>query len=147
MRRGLSLLEVLVVLALLGLLAGLFLTGYTRLQDQAKLTEAARSLALGLQQARAEARAANEPRCVKVFPSGSGPGGYAIGTSCSLLRTPSRTLRGVELSTETGNAVEVEYRGPYGEAIRGLGSSFHLSLKERTRTVSVVGPLGRTVVR
>ena len=59
MKRGLSLLELLVALAVLGLLLGLGVPNFLRWRAQAELDEAARSLAQAFQYARAEAKRAN----------------------------------------------------------------------------------------
>jgi len=58
-KRGLSLLELLIVLAVLGLLLGLGVPNFLRWRAQAEVDEAARSLAQAFQYARAEAKRTN----------------------------------------------------------------------------------------
>lgn len=147
MRRGFSLLELLLVLLLLGLLGGLLLLGYQGLRDRAQVEEAARQLAQALAQARTEARVKGEARCVKVFPSGSSPGGYALGASCDDLTAPTRRLPGVSLSVGNAASLSVAYAPPYGEATQGVGAEVVVSHRGRSKTVRVVGPLGKAVVR
>lgn len=147
MKQGSSLLELLLALLLLGLLSGLFLLGYQNLRDRAQVEEAARKLAHALEQARTEARVKGQTRCVKIFPSDTDPGGYALGADCSGLSDPTRRLPGVALSVGNAASLSVAYAPPYGEAIQGMGAEAVVSRKGWSKTVRVVGPLGKVVVR
>ncbi|GAA6742929.1 MULTISPECIES: GspH/FimT family pseudopilin [Thermus] len=145
MRQGFSLLEFMILLGVLGLLLGLGIPNYLRWRAQAQLDEAARSLAWTLQQARAEAKRTNSPRCVKVFQNG-----WASGTQCATLNAPSTTLTGMTISTNYTGAppLTVEFQPPYGTTDAPL-KKFTLTHQraQLQRSVHVVGVIGRVVVR
>jgi prepilin-type N-terminal cleavage/methylation domain-containing protein len=92
-KRGLSLLELLIVLAVLGLLLGLGVPNFLRWRAQAEVDEAARSLAQAFQYARAEAKRTNANRCVRVWRDG-----FAVGASCAALSAPTQRFSRVQVS-------------------------------------------------
>lgn len=145
MRRGLSLLEVLIVLGILGGLLALVAPNYLRWRTQAQLDEAARSLAWTLQQARAEAKRSNSSRCVKVFQNG-----WASGTDCGSLNQPSTTLKEITISTNYANTppLSVVFQPPYGTTDAPL-KKFTLTHQraQLQRSVHVVGVIGKVIVR
>lgn len=145
MKKGFSLLEILIVLAVLGVLLALATPNYLRWRTQAQLEEAARSLAWTFQQARAEAKRTNSSRCVKVFQNG-----WASGASCSDLNGPSATLTGIAISTNYANTppLTVVFHPPYGTTDAPL-KKFTLT-HQRTqlqRSVHVIGVVGKVIVR
>lgn len=145
MRRGFSLLEVLIVLGVLGVLLALVAPNYFRWRIQAHLDETARSLAWTLQQARAEAKRSNSSRCVKVFQNG-----WASGTDCSDLNTPSTTLKEIAISTNYANTppLTIVFHPPYGTTDAPL-KKFTLThpRTQLQRSVHVVGVIGKVIVR
>ncbi|WP_234553357.1 GspH/FimT family pseudopilin [Thermus caliditerrae] len=145
MRRGFSLLEVLIVLGIIGVLLALVAPNYLRWRAQAQLDEAARSLAWTLQQARAEAKRSNSSRCVKVFQNG-----WASGTNCDNLNQPSTTLKEITISTNYANTppLSVVFHPPYGTTDAPL-KKFTLTHQraQLQRSVHVVGVIGKVIVR
>lgn len=147
MRRGLTLLEFLVVLSLLGLLLALATPNYLRWRAQAQLDEAARNLAWTFQQARAEAKRTNSPRCVKVFTS---PPGWATGTDCANLPSPVKSLAGISITTNHSSPpVIVTFYPPYGTTDAPLKTFVlrHERYSDLERSVRVIGVTAKVVVR
>lgn len=145
MRRGLSLVEFLVVLAILGLLGGLSIPNLLRWRAQAQLEETTRSLTWTLQQARAEAKRSNSPRCVRVFASG-----WASGSTCNALSSPTSSPPHVALSTNYGAfPVDVLFQPPYGTTDAPLKkfTLTHRRYSNLVRSVHVVGVTGKVIVR
>ena len=134
-----------ILLGVLGLLLGLGIPNYLRWRTQAQLDEAARSLAWTLQQARAEAKRTNSPRCVKVFQNG-----WASGTDCDNLNQPSTTLKEITISTNYANTppLSVVFHPPYGTTDAPL-KKFTLTHQraQLQRSVHVVGVIGKVIVR
>ncbi|RTG92022.1 prepilin-type N-terminal cleavage/methylation domain-containing protein [Thermus scotoductus] len=147
MRRGLSLLEVLVVLALLGILAALAVPAYGRWRAQAELNQAARSLTWAFQQARAEAKRTATPRCVTVFPAADGQAaGWSMDQTCPSQGPPQHPLRGVKLTLTSPQSAS--FSPPYGTVdFEYLDFPLqHASRPDLTRTVRVLGVTGKVVV-
>lgn len=145
MRRGLSLLEVLVVMAILGVLLGLAVPNYLRWRAQAELDEAARSLAQAFQYARAEAKRTNSPRCLKVFPEG-----WALGQDCDNLNAPTQRFRQAQVvGSNLGLPVGVAFFPPHGTTDAPLKKFTlqHARYPDLRRDVNVIGVIGKVVVR
>ncbi|WP_117236681.1 GspH/FimT family protein [Thermus sediminis] len=147
MRRGLSLLELLIVLAVLGLLAGLGTPNLLRFRAQAELDEAARSLAQAFQYARTEAKRTNSPRCVRVWREG-----FAVGGECANLNAPTQRLsQAIVDGTNHRNfpPLDVAFHPPYGTTDAPLKKFTlkHARYPGLMRNVHVIGVTGRVVVR
>jgi len=146
-KRGLSLLELLIALAVLGLLLGLGVPNFLRWRAQAEVDEAARSLAQAFQYARAEAKRANANRCVRVWRDG-----FAVGASCAALSAPTQRFSRVQVSESNYSSfppLDVVFRPPYGTTDAPLKrlTLRHTRYPDLTRSVHVIGVIGKVVVR
>ena len=146
MKRGLSLLELLIVLAVLGLLLGLGVPNFLRWRAQAEVDEAARSLAQAFQYARAEAKRTNADRCVRVWRDG-----FSAGASCAALSAPTQRFSRVQVSGNysTFPPLDVVFQHPYGTTDAPLKKLTlqHTRYPDLTRSVHVIGVIGKVVVR
>ena len=149
MKRGLSLLELLIALAVLGLLLGLGVPNFLRWRAQAEVDEAARSLAQAFQYARAEAKRTNADRCVRVWRDG-----FAVGASCAALSTPTQRFSRVQVSESNyasfpSRPLDVVFSPPYGTTDAPLKrlTLRHTRYPDLTRSVHVIGVIGKVVVR
>ncbi|MGC8967486.1 MAG: GspH/FimT family pseudopilin [Thermus sp.] len=145
MRRGFSLLELVVVLGILSLLLGLGVPSFLRWRAQAELDEAARSLAQAFQYARAEAKRTDSPRCVKVWTEG-----WASGPDCGALSNPTRRFQGVKVSASNYTLpASVQFYPPYGTTDAPLKKFTlqHSRYSSLQRNVNVIGVIGKVVVR
>jgi prepilin-type N-terminal cleavage/methylation domain-containing protein len=146
-KRGLSLLELLIALAVLGLLLGLGVPNFLRWRAQAEVDEAARSLAQAFQYARAEAKRANTNRCVRVWRDG-----FAAGESCADLSAPTQGFSRAQVSGSNYASfphLDVVFRPPYGTTDAPLKELTlqHTRYPDLTRNVHVIGVIGKVVVR
>jgi prepilin-type N-terminal cleavage/methylation domain-containing protein len=146
-KRGLSLLELLIALAILGLLLGLGVPNFLRWRAQAEVDEAARSLAQAFQYARAEAKRANTNRCVRVWRDG-----FAAGESCADLSAPTQGFSRAQVSGSNYASfphLDVVFRPPYGTTDAPLKELTlqHTRYPDLTRNVHVIGVIGKVVVR
>jgi prepilin-type N-terminal cleavage/methylation domain-containing protein len=146
-KRGLSLLELLIVLAILGLLLGLGVPNFLRWRAQAEVDEAARSLAQAFQYARAEAKRTNAQRCARVWRDG-----FAVGKSCADLSAPTQSFSRVQVSGSnysTFPPLDVVFSPPYGTTDAPLKrlTLQHTRYPDLTRSVHVIGVIGKVVVR
>lgn len=135
-RKALTLVELLVVLALLGLLLGLGGLWWQGFREEMRLREAASQFALDLQRARAEARRQSQDWRVEV---GSG-GQYRLGPATATLS--SRTL---PHGATFGSGGVVVFQAPYG-LLDVPNRSFSIALGNRQIQVNVVGLTGKVVV-
>lgn len=135
-RKALTLVELLVVLALLGLLLGLGGLWWQGFREETRLREAASQFALDLQRARAEARRQSRDWRVEV---GSG-GQYRLGPTTGTLS--SRTL---PHGATFGSGGAVVFQAPYG-LLDVPNRSFSIALGNRQIRVNVVGLTGKVVV-
>lgn len=145
MKRGLSLVELLVVMAILGVLLGLAVPNYLRWRAQAELDEAARSLAQAFQYARAEAKRTNSPRCVKVFTDG-----WTLGQDCNNLNAATQLFRQAKVSESNFSLpVDVAFFPPHGTTDAPLKKFTlqHTRYPDLRRDVNVIGVIGKVVVR
>jgi len=146
-KRGLSLLELLIALAVLGLLLGLGVTNFLRWRAQAEVDEAARSLAQAFQYARAEAKRTNAARCVRVWRDS-----FAAGKSCADLNDPTQRFSRVQVSGSNYSSfppLDVVFSPPYGTTDAPLKKLTlqHTRYPDLTRNVHVIGVIGKVVVR
>ncbi|WP_018110344.1 GspH/FimT family pseudopilin [Thermus igniterrae] len=145
MKRGFSLLEVVIVLVILGLLLVLGISNFLRWRAQAELEEAARSLAQAFQYARAEAKRTNSSRCVKVWPEG-----WASGQDCGTLSNPTRRFQGAQVSASNYTLpASVQFNPPHGTTDAPLKKFTlqHSRYPSLQRNVNVIGVIGKAVVR
>ncbi len=145
--RGFSLLELLVVLALLGLLLGFLWPFFRQVQARWAVEGAALELARGLQEARAQAKRDGETTCVRVFQEG-----YAVGRDCEVLSEPTRLFQGAQVvatNHQAGLPLDIPFFPPYGTTDAPLRSLTlaHVRDSGLTRTVHVAGVIGKVVVQ
>lgn len=136
-RNGLTLVEFLVALALLGVLLGLGGLWWQGFREEVRLREAASQFALDLQRARAEARRQSRDWRVEVSPGGQ----YRLGPATGSL-DPRSLPHGVTFE----GAGAVVFQAPYG-LLDVPNYSFTLRLGSRQARVNVVGLTGKVVVQ
>lgn len=102
---GFSLVELLVVVAILSLLLGLAWRGGSETLARQRLEAASRRLAQGIERARAEARRLGRPCALAL-----GTAGWESGSGGTLL--PCRTASGALLEAESPHALRVQHNLP-----------------------------------
>lgn len=153
-RQGLSLLELLIVLAVLGVLLGVGFVSLRSYQQSLIIREAAAQVATELVTIRQQARRQSLDFC---FQAISIPGNaYRVGrragtgasTSCGDLSLPARTLPpGVRFIDAVGGLTTVTFHAPYGTP-SASNRGFHLEGPGGRRLdVNMVGVTGKVVVR
>lgn len=143
MRRGFTLLELLVVMALLGVLLILGSEGYRRVQANAQLQQDAGALAQAFQYARSEAKKTHNPQCVRVYPQGYSRGPTCQGSLQPFTYAVASGLGGGSLPQD------VVFYPPYGTTdapLRGFVLT-RAGFPDLSRKVNVVGILGKVVVQ
>lgn len=130
---GFTLLELLVVLAVLGVLLALATPSYLRWRDASLLRQAQTLVAAELDRARSEAKRTNSPRSV-------------TWTATSFAGRPLEG--GVTIASPPQT---VTYVQPYGtlQAVGGTLPAYEITLRRGTRSapVRVVGVFGKAVVK
>lgn len=154
MKSGFTLVEIIVAVAILGILAAIGVMNYTTWHNSTLVTEAARQITQDIERTRSEAKRYNLSRQLYA----------AIGTSYELrdqsnsvisTRTLPRgiriaQLRAVAASTTTPSSISLVFSGSYGT--QGTTVQYYdIDLQNQngggiTRTVRVIAPLGKVIV-
>lgn len=148
---GVTLVELLVVLAVLGILLGIATPGYLAWRNSVMIQEAQQAIVAALARERSEAKRMNEARRLNFTATGATVTRY---TPTAVAGRAYTWPHGVTVSTSTAGVVFVP---PYGEAREVSGSgwgssppaSFGLSVMRggKSRDVRVVGVFGKAVVK
>lgn len=139
-RSGLTLVEFLLVLAILGVMVALIGPSLIRLRDVSLVRQGAAEFATALRTARSEAQRYNTP---VVFKLGSDSASYTL-TRSGAVRT--FTLPEGVKAVNVGTVAEVAYQPPYG-TVATTGAAFRIERDATTRktVVGVVGLTGKVV--
>ncbi|GGJ35748.1 prepilin-type N-terminal cleavage/methylation domain-containing protein [Deinococcus roseus] len=144
---GFTLLEMLVVLAVLGLLVALGLSPYRYFVNTAKVNQAAEQFARDVENQRFNVKKTNTARTITINTSTNS---YTLGTSTTTL--PS----GTKIALGTNATSTITFYPPFGTTISPVGvaspniRSYTISLSSNSsysRTVNVVGLIGKVVVK
>ena len=140
-RPGFSIVEILVVLAVMGLLMGIAWVNLHNLRERTVVRQGATSYAVVLKQARTLAQRYSSDVTVALTPAGF---------SLTQMRSGQTVVQnytlptGVEaLAAESGGATTVVYQPPYGE-VAPTGVSISFRSKRNNSIAVVVGAVGLT---
>ncbi|MCX7600555.1 MAG: prepilin-type N-terminal cleavage/methylation domain-containing protein [Meiothermus sp.] len=143
--KGVSLVEFLVVLAVLGILLGVGLVSLRAYQQSLVIREAATLVATELQSIRQQARRQSVNFSFQASPSTSS---YRVGRTSQLASLPSKSLPSGVVFQSVPSGGTVRFDAPYGIVTSGANSSFVLrGPGNRVLNVHVVGRTGKVVVR
>ena len=140
-REGFTLLELLLVLAIIGILAALGFSNFMSAQREAQLQEATAQFATDLQRARSTAQRYNQNASVRL---GNIPSTYTL--SVNGVDTVRQLPHGARVVAE-GSVAVVSYTAPYGE-INATSRRFVIS-STRTpdvRYIKVIGVTGKVLI-
>ena len=142
-QQGFTLLELLLVTAIIGVMSAVGITGFRAASDRARVNEAAAQLAAALQRARSAAQRYNqEARFVTDTATATG---YELVINGNTLE---RTLPpGARLSAD--NAMEIEYSAPFVEIGDAVPSRIKVDLANRSTKplyIKVLGVTGKVVL-
>ncbi len=121
-RNGFTLLEILVVLAIIGILMGIFSINLIRNIRTAELREAAAQIATDLRRARSQAQRGNAD-VVLVLPGTAGNTTYKVDTVTKTL--PNNVKVFCKTTCGSGTTTNVTYQAPYGELGAGATGSVY----------------------
>lgn len=140
-KEGFTLLELLIVLAVVGVLAALGLSSFVNAQRNAQLSEAAAQFATDLQRARSTAQRYNQDASLVLVLDD--PSSYIL-----TLDGPPTTRRlphGAQVQLVRGNS-NITYSAPYGE-VDAADRSFAVSSPrtDKVRAVRIIGVTGKVI--
>lgn len=142
---GFSLVELLLVIAVLGILMGLGIVNYTRSVRAAEVRDAAALITTQLRQARAQA----QKDSVNMRMSWNTDGQYAVGPTSAMPAMQSLP-KGVTLRCKTScTGSSVGFTAPYGELSSGIGTVFEVVSPHggiRAYEVRLVGVTGKAMM-
>ena len=144
-RNGFTLLELLVILAIVGLLMGLIGWASVRSIRSAELREAATQLATDLRRARSQAQRGSANMTVELPGSGGGTT-YRVGTQVK--DVPNSVTVLCKTTCGTGTKVNVTYQAPHGE-LAATGNVFTIKSPLAALPpleVRVVGVTGKVIL-
>lgn len=151
-QQGFTLLEVLVVLAVLGVLLGVGVSGYLKLMQRQQVAQAAQQLAQDIEAARAEVK--RQGTCAVVrLPADSAiynVDSYPNKTCTGTPSTQTLTLPGNTRMTVTSTATAARFIPPYGVNATGLPVDIKVkSLGDASaeKRLRITGVLGTVVVQ
>jgi len=146
-RSGFTLLEILVVLAVVGVLLGLATPSYLRWRANSITNEAALQFASDIERTRTEAKRRNTRMRIELA-SGTAAKGYLRIDLTSGARTSISLPRGVRLE-RLGESMGATFFPPYGTTdapLRSFAVRWHNDAAI-TRTIRVVGVTGKVIVQ
>ncbi len=144
--KGVSLVEFLIVLAVLGILLGVGFVSLRSYQQSLTIREAATQVATELQGIRQQARRQSVNFS---FQASANSNTYRVGRTSDLASLPSKSLPpGVVFQSVPSGGGTVRFDAPYGIVNSGANSSYVLrGPGNRVLNVNVVGRTGKVVVR
>ncbi|WP_293909077.1 prepilin-type N-terminal cleavage/methylation domain-containing protein [Deinococcus sp.] len=143
--RGFTLLELLIVMAILGITLTLFLWGLNGQLQKSRLQNAVTLFSSDLQRARSTAWRAGQTTTVKLLDGGDG---YTFKQGAAAEATfifPDGVIATVVPATTAARSVT--YTAPFADNVSAVGSTFTLSILNTTvkDTVHVFGVTGKVV--
>ncbi|RDI95150.1 prepilin-type N-terminal cleavage/methylation domain-containing protein [Meiothermus sp. QL-1] len=143
-REGLSLLELLVVLAVLGILLGVGFVSLRAYRESLVLREAATQVATELMNIRQQAR---RQSANFTFQAAQGGSTYRVGQTSRLATLPPRSLPAGVVFQAVPQGGSVTFYAPYG-LVSAANSTYALKGPGgRVLQVNIVGSTGKVVVR
>ncbi|WP_297854643.1 type II secretion system protein [Meiothermus sp.] len=143
--KGLSLVEFLIVLAVLGILLGVGFVSLRSYQQSLAIREAATQVATELLNIRQQARRQSVNFS---FQAGANSNTYKVGRTSDLASLPSKSLPPGVIFQSVPTGGVVRFDAPYGIVNSGANSSYVLrGPGSRVLSVNVVGRTGKVVVR
>ncbi|GAA5534379.1 type II secretion system protein [Deinococcus aluminii] len=145
--RGFTLLELLVVLAIIGILAGIFGISLIRSIRNAELREAATQVATDLRRARSQAQRGSAD-VVLVLPGSGGGTTYTVDTVTKTLPNNVKVI--CKTTCGSGTTTNVTYQAPYGELGAGATGSAYTIRSPMSGIsdleVRIVGVTGKVIL-
>ncbi|WP_337867791.1 prepilin-type N-terminal cleavage/methylation domain-containing protein [Meiothermus sp.] len=143
-KRGVSLVEFLIVLVVLGILLGVGFVSLRSYQQSLVIREAAAQVATELQTIRQQARRQSLNFAFEATPGGDT---YRVGREDSLATLPFKTLPDNVRFAGTVGGSTVTFRAPYGDVLVSDQGFLLEGPGGRRLNVYVVGRTGKVVVR
>ena len=145
-KRGLSLVEFLIVLAVLGILLGVGFVSLRSYQQSLIIREAATQIATELLNIRQQARRQSVNFSFQASANGST---YRVGRTSDLASLAGKSLPpGVVFQSVPPGGGVVRFDAPYGIVTSGANSSYVLrGPGNRVLSVNIIGRTGKVVVR
>ena len=144
---GFTLLELIIVIAIIGILSGIFGWNLIRNIRTAELREAANQVATDLRRSRSQAQRSSS-NVVLVLPNSAGDTKYKVDATWQDL--PNGVLMLCKTTCGSGTTTNVTYQAPYGELGAGATGSAY-TLKSPMNGVSdleirIVGVTGKVIL-
>lgn len=139
-RRGFTLVELLMVVAIIGIITLIATFLFTRLSDRSRVRQGATELAAALRQARSDAQRYNQNVVFTLTNSTT----YTVvrGTTTLTYKAPTATQIAI---VATGVPTTVTYLAPYGEvSFTGAAPAYRVSVSSSGALPAVVGVVGVT---
>lgn len=152
MKSGYSLLEVLIVLAIIGGLAGIGVMNYVGWRNNSVVRDAATQIAQDIERVRSDAKRLNTTRQLFAASGNS----YQIRDGNNTVLSTRSLPAGAQIAqvaqdTSAQASISLAFTAPYGT--QSTAASWYdivvrsVSNASTTRTVRVIGPLGKVIIR